>query len=40
MEYVKEWEPVGLKKIRAGFCDVKKQRKCSEVKEQGVADTP
>ena len=26
--------------IRAGFCCVKKKRKCSEVKEQGVADTP
>ena len=40
IEYVKEWEPVGLKKIRAGFCNVKKKRKRSEVKEQGEADTP
>ena len=23
IEYVKEWEPVGLKKIRAGFCCAK-----------------
>ena len=32
--------PIGLKKIRAGFCYVKKKRKRSEVNEQGVADTP
>ena len=29
-----------MKKIRAGFCYVKKKRKRSEVKEQGEADMP